>query len=1625
MTPKGIADVYRVLQEQLLQKSVLKKMKLTKKRMLELLKGSGFQQRLGPALAEKLINCGKTLELCQGIMEELSGSTPESGWLPYIYSYVRKGLFPGSCPDILLPEYEPAVLFYLEVLHTLLPFEKKWQPFERTRDFEFPDNTGDSYYTDEYDRFLTCFREQHVYEMMRIGREIMPFDLLAHVAGVHYVAMHVARQLNQAGVPIDLRLISSAAACHDIGKYGCREFEEKRIPYLHYYYTDLWCKRNSLPTIGHVAANHSTWDLELEDLQVESLVLIYADFRVKTRKRVDGREVMGFYSLQDSFQVILDKLDNVDQKKEDRYRHVYAKLKDFEDYMESLGVNVDFSTDQLGTVVYPDRVLLDMPETVNALKHMTFAHNISLMHKISHEISFGSLLEAARSAKNWKNCRAYINLFDEYFNYMTQKQKRVTLQFLYELLMHREGDIRRHAADLMGEIIVNYDEEYRKELPAEVQADTTEVTSFQLWERYLGMIIHPDHKVTERHRRWIGYALKKMADSVLSRCKPEEQELYLKYFLQFYQIRELSDAEAFILLDTLPVIPFEVLKKPDAIQILDFTEAFLERPITEIHVAVLRYLRRFTENWPDTEELHPQLIRILKKLQLDKKAGLHFMVRQILDNWALDKFEKEWDFSCLRDENAVSDILLENLKAATPWIVKSVNIEYLFMRAKEGDSISALQFATHFSNLLKISEQVIVRHRAGDALVNLAPLLTKDQRNEISIELIKGLEIGEYEFSKYIPQYLGKFVLYLGPNELDEMLSEIRRLLVSPNERVSCVALDTVAVIVQNYNVYPQRFKESRDKFQKRRKTMLGFLLSGLANYRDAVSQEAVFVIGHTFFEEEVLTLEEKKDIFQIIGKKFVVLLENRENSELAFFNNAASLNYLYRFIGDYLFRYKEISFQKSEKIAFFPGTYDPFSLGHKEIARRIRDMGFTVFLALDEFSWSKKTQPHMIRREIIEMSVADEENIYVFPDNCPVNIATPRDLLKLKQLFEGVEVYMVAGSDVVENASSYQVPCTENSIQTFPHILIMRGEKKNAAELEAKIKAPICYVSLPEQFKDISSTRIRENIDDNRDISSLVDPVVQNYIYENSLYLREPQYKQILRGRIVHSEIFETPDDSVTQEILSAVKGLPEEKGFRKAAETENIHYAIIRDQCQLGKIVGAAAFHEQSTRNLYQEFNSIQASEYIREHTSGRMVLITAVYLDDQTTIRDVDQLLATETLAYCMKEDYTYAVFSPCYGFSMETYGKLLEQLGFRYLEQSPARRPVYTVDMKTPIVLFQDLETILKSPFNRNERVLDTLQTTRSRLQIALTRLYPGQLVLSLQSEIMYHRLVERITKANHVPSEPTKFRKLGPSMCVPFGKILSGNAVPNTVTKTLHTEKTFEPEVTGFSITEYPNYSPLATQVRTIKSFNRPVILVDDILHKGYRIQKLNPLFEQEHVQIDRMIVGLLVGRGKDLMEIQDLKVESVYFIPSIKAWFVESTIYPFIGGDSIKTQTETRSALLNSINLILPYVMPGFIHGASNDAIYDLSMVCLENSRDILKVLEEEYQSVFERNLTLNRLGEVLLSPCCPDRGEHLSYDYHLAPSVYVENDIIRLIRLKELIKNNGRSPEKEKEREV
>ena len=56
--------------------------------------------------------------------------------------------------------------------------------------------------------------------------------------------------------------------------------------------------------------------------------------------------------------------------------------------------------------------------------------------------------------------------------------------------------------------------------------------------------------------------------------------------------------------------------------------------------------------------------------------------------------------------------------------------------------------------------------------------------------------------------------------------------------------------------------------------------------------------------------------------------------------------------------------------------------------------------------------------------------------------------------------------------------------------------------------------INLDKFYEDISSTRIRENVDLGRDISDLIDAAAQNYIYDNDLYLRQPAYKHELQAR-------------------------------------------------------------------------------------------------------------------------------------------------------------------------------------------------------------------------------------------------------------------------------------------------------------------------------------------------------------------------------------------------------------------------------------------------------------------------------------------------------------------------------
>ena len=243
------------------------------------------------------------------------------------------------------------------------------------------------------------------------------------------------------------------------------------------------------------------------------------------------------------------------------------------------------------------------------------------------------------------------------------------------------------------------------------------------------------------------------------------------------------------------------------------------------------------------------------------------------------------------------------------------------------------------------------------------------------------------------------------------------------------------------------------------------------------------------------------------------------------------------------------------------------------------------------------------------------------------------------------------------------------------------------------------------------------------------------------------------------------------------------------------------------------------------------------------------------------------------------------------------------------------------------------------------------------------------------------------------------------MCVPFGKMLRGRIVPNTVTKTIHTDKVYSPDLKESTIEAFPNYAPIPSQIRTIKSFNRPVILVDDLMHPGFRIRALDPILKREGVDIRMVLVGVLSGYGKDLMRSWDRPVDSVYFLPRLRQWFVESTLYPFVGGNTVRRPGQPVPGLLPGINHILPYAIPAYQDECGREAVFRLSRTCLECALEVIRTLEQEYRVLYGRNLTLSRLSEAVILPLCPDKGTCLHYDPNLAASVYLENDLEQLLR--------------------
>ena len=1506
-------------------------------------------------------------------------------WNEYVTAWLLEDFYPGRQKPEFREERRRAVLFYLDVLNALFDREEALLGKSRTRSLVFLDAKEAKGYDSSgaYLRLLKCLREEYLYAFMRLNRAVTGFETLGHISGVSYVAVSIARQLLETEVRVDPALVSGASILHDIGKYGCRPEEAGRVPYLHYYYTYEFAQRKNLGTIGTVASTHSVWDLELENLSVESLLLIYADFRVKSIRREDGTECVAFWSLKDSFDIILGKLDNLDEAKRRRYVKVYAKLKDFEDYLISLGVSTDPEGEYHRPSLHTPYSLMNAEEMVQAFKFLAISQNLKVMYTTGHDVSFISLLEDIRGEKDWRHVRAFLTVIGEYSGYLTQEQKLVILDFLYEMLSHQDGDIRRQSARTCAKVMAGFDISFRKELPEDVSAPRIGRRMVDVWSSFLHRMLFPSHMMTQQHRRWIGYSMKTVIRCLLEMTEDSVRRGVLNIILEHYKSSRWEGLTRFLLLDCLPEIPYSLLSQAQHKLLFRFVRGFLDDPDMEIRVCALRAVLYWLRQGCRLDEEMLTALEGVYPRDTDPVC-VRYLTACIRELAFGQKGSVDCDTKLLYIENQRSEI---------PWIFKLVNLEILQNQMlQEPDPLKLYQYASHLLNLLQFSSRVTNKLQAGENLVQIMPRLSQSQRYEIVLELVRSLSMGQYSVAKYIPQFMGRIYILMSEEERQALLSQFHTLYGSPSAAVSILTLETVSVILQ---YLPEAGIGDRE-----RQKLEGLLISGTVHYDQEVAREAFYFLGEGLFGSDRLTLSQKKEYFTAMARKVLTFIL-WDQDQMLWYYNAASLNHIYRFISDYLQDYDCITFEKCGKIAFFPGSFDPFSLGHKAIVREIASMGFQVFLAVDEFSWSKKTQPYRIRRKIMVMSVADLNNVFLFPIEIPVNIACPQDLKRLRQCFPDEKIYIVAGSDVIEHASAYRAEASEDSIHTFPHIIFARNTEGSgggwlpAEESFSRLRNEVLWLKLPAYFENMSSTRIRRNVSDNKDIADLVESVVQNYIYDLGLYTMDPIYKRAARTRAVDTFLYEKADDELITQLEESFAPAP-----LPCPDKERC--VVLRNESTPGRICGAVFYHDLERGELLKKCRDIDLAASLRSRIFGRVCVISRI-LGDADEALDERFTALTEMLEMCQEDGFSHAL---C--FHGEAYKDLLESFGFLPVQDMPG---CYLVDLRNPLVLFFDTPSFIKDPFLEDPMIRKVLWECNRKLRKEVAGLFPGQLLLCFDSEVMNHRLIRLIVDSNPIPPVQYSRKTLGEKICVPYGKILKGVLIPNCVTKDLNTEKLYDIDMERFEIREFPQYAPLDVQIRTIKSFMRPVLLVDDLYHKGYRLNAVEKVMKKEGLILDQLIVGVCSGRGDDLALQSGEPIQSVYFVPNMRSWLIESDLYPFIGGDGIRVKEQIHSSpSLPSVNSILPYQFPTFMKGASMEAFYRMSGICLENARSIFLVLEKLYQKKYRRKLTMSRIGEVLAEPRHPDTCILDTSVIQESPSFLLDREIQKLRRLKHLL---------------
>jgi nicotinic acid mononucleotide adenylyltransferase len=1539
-----------------------------------------------------------------------------TAWHEPLFTEARRRLYPDTFPAPT-PEVEKFSEFFFPLAQAVLEQRPRRKgggigaqlPFVPLTEEEI----GRWPSGEEYRRMVRHVADDALLVCLAMAQEWEGLTIYDHVLGVTGLSLFIGRQLADV-VPVDLPLLHGAAIGHDVGKFGCVGDEVTRIPRLHYYYTHTWYQDRNLLSLGHIATNHSVWDLELVRLPIETLLLIYADFRVKGVAGPDGNEEMRVISLRDAFKTIRDKLEELDKEKLERYRGVYHKLRDLEEYLQYLGVKLNPSgfecgeppqprvPEELDLVAVlagrsrPDAVALVTGRGLDTVRRLLVtAHNLGVMEQLRDLPALRALLEEARSFESWRGLRTYVAILGEYAPALSREQKALALDFFVELLNHRDDDIRYHAANRIGDLLAGREDFWRKDLPEGVVL-RPERTILDELGRVLALLdrAKPEAEEDMRPTERVLYAVPIVVRRLLRHGEPETRRRAWELVKENLAGR-LGDQRPLVglyLCETLEV-SLELIDPTERRGLLKFVDAWSGHPVAATRLMAWRLLLALAEDAGTSAEQMPGFRERVQ--ELSERVGGRFSVAELflLEEMAtacgLNQLAERCRRQRVEGRDPVREVLLRNLKSRVDWVEKKVNCDYLtasaHLRHQEGrdpGSYFANEVASHFANLLKVSRVEGTRFHAGRCLLRLLPLLTVPQRNDLTVELLRSLELDIEAVTRYIPRFLGSVLASLPEQEFLEALDDIEGNVQRGNESLQRLLLQTIGWILLSLQVE----RLSGDVLRR----LTGMLLGSLVETRPSTAVDGFAQIAMVL---ERLSHQPKDDgrlreFLALATKKLFSLVTHRSGDRVRFFLVASALNHLDRAVASVR---PAPETPGHPSVAFIPGTFDPFTIAHQAVVNKALENAEQALVQIDDYSWRKHALPRQLREELAWMALATVPEAFLAPFQPPINLASKSGLAHLRRAFGTRRLLLVVGSDVLGGASAYAD--SKSPIFDFPHVLVMRDEAQPESLLDRieKFRGGVAVVPAPPQVSLVSSTSLRATLDHHEDLESLCHPLVARTVLERRLYVNYPAQKE----QVV------PPEDGI---LVNGGRGqLP--PGLQTVAETAGRRphggrgprrrVFVLTSGREERRALAALAWRQVSAASLPVMAGAESPSLAGRDRLVGQGALVEAVAAAQGDADPSMWRLIS-EALTQWLDSGLLFALMPPPSASTAALMGVLRETGAvIPTSEAAPA-----VLRLTNPLVLLWDVEGVLQPPYAAAPAVRGALAHSRRAVAEFFAGANPGNALLHLHEEQLKRSVVKRAKE--RLADEPARQRWV----VLGLGRQFSRDIVGDVPTLAIDLERYLTWQ--GYEGGTHPLLgSPaLDVQVAVASELGRRALLLAPFLDSPEAVVRVVEAAKNVGLDVSEVLVGVTSASVRAALELRGIAHSCSAVVPGWQGVLRESAVAPYVGGWSIvgREPLETGS-LLPSLPDCLPYHYPHHL-GLSDVAALDFSRLALHQARTLLLAIEDTFRETEGRLLSVRDLGAVIRTPRCPPLPEGFLPPRDRFPSELVAEDIEALARL-------------------